>query len=344
VKFNLLTFGDHLTDPVTHTCTTVAERHQGIIDTAVAAEAAGFDGVNLGQHHAGEFVSVSPQMTLAAIAARTKTLRLGTAVTLIANNDPFLVAEDFAVLDVISNGRAEMMVGRGNLFPATYHLFGQDLADSRTLFAENIELVLKLWTEEKVSWKGLSRPPLDNVTLQPAPIQKPHPPLWIGGGGSTETAELAARLGLPLALPSAFGDPNSFVSVVREYKELFADYYGSADNARIAAPWHVHIERNGDDAKRNWKQRYLAYNEWFNSKVLEHNPDFKAKPLDYEWATTDGPAIAASPQEAIDRLGAAAELLEADVHLLYLDMGGAPVNETLDQIELIGSEVLPHLR
>jgi alkanesulfonate monooxygenase SsuD/methylene tetrahydromethanopterin reductase-like flavin-dependent oxidoreductase (luciferase family) len=344
VKFNLLTFGDHLEDPVTKTRVSVADRHQGIMDTGVAAETAGFDGVNLGEHHAGEFVTVSPPVTLAAVAARTSTLRLGTAVTLIANNDPVRIAEDYAILDLVSHGRTELVVGRGNLFPATYRLFGQDLEDSRTLFEQHIELVLKLWTEKNVSWSGLGRAPLEDVTLQPFPAQKPHPPMWIGGGGSAETAELAARLGLPIMLPSSFSDPNKFVPVVQEYQERFARYHGSADSARVGAPWHVHIERNSQDAKRNWRPRYMAYHDWFGTQVGKHNPTYTPAPLDYDWATTNGPAIAASPAEAVDRLKIACELLEVDTSLLYLDMGGAPVNETLEQIDLICAELLPQLR
>lgn len=344
MKLNLLTFGDHLRDPVTGELTTVAERHNGIIDTAVAADAAGFGGVNIGEHHVGNFVSSSPPVTLAAVAARTERIRLGTAVTLLANIDPLRAAEDYSTLDVISGGRVDVVVGRGNLFPATYEVFGQQLADSRQLFEENIELLLRLWTEEKVTWKGLSRPPLHEVTLNPRPVQSPHPPLWIGGGGSPETAELAARLGLPLALPSAFADPYKFVPVVAAFTERWSALQGAdAVKPEVAASWHLHVERDSARAKARWEPRYAAYHQWFGDQVRLHNTDYKAPAFDYEWMLSKGSALAGSPAEVVDKLGMLGQILGADTHLVYLDMGGAPLRETMDMIELIGSDVIPQL-
>ncbi|MFE5700365.1 LLM class flavin-dependent oxidoreductase [Rhodococcus koreensis] len=341
MKMHLLTFGDHLQDPVTGHTTTVAERHRGIIESAVAAETAGFDGVNIGEHHAGEFVSVSPPVTLAAIAERTTDLRLGTAVTLLANLDPLRAAEDYAVLDIISGGRAEMVVGRGNLFPHTYELFGQSLDDSRRLFEENVELVLRLWTEESVTWNGSSRPALHDVTLQPKPLQLPHPPLWIGGGGSPETAHLAARLGLPLALPSGFSEPGRFKPVVKAYKEAFTS---TTSQPTIGACWHVHVAKTTQQARERWEPRFRAYHNWFGEIVKRQNPAFSTSELDFDWSVTEGSAIAGSPEEVIDRLGRLSEALEVDTNLIYLDSGGAPQAETMDMIELIGHEVLPKLR
>lgn len=344
MKLNLLTFGDHITDPVTGQSTTVAERHNGIIESAVAADAAGFNGVNIGEHHGGRFVTSSPPVTLAAIAGRTSRLRLGTAVTLAANIDPFRAAEDYATLDVLSGGRADMMVGRGNLFGATYDMFGQSLDDSRQLFEENIELILKLWTSDNVTWKGLSRPPLHDVTINPKPVQDPHPPLWIGGGGSPETAELAARLALPLALPSAFADPTRFVPVVQTYRERFTVHHGSAaPKPSVAASWHMHVAPKSQDAHDRWESRYQAYHLWFGEQVMEHNPNYSAPRFDYPWMLTEGAALAGSPAEVVDKLRRQAELLDADTHLVYLDMGGAPLPETLAMIDLIGAEVIPQL-
>jgi alkanesulfonate monooxygenase SsuD/methylene tetrahydromethanopterin reductase-like flavin-dependent oxidoreductase (luciferase family) len=344
MKLNLLTFGDHLPDPVTGETTTVAERHNGIVESFVAADAAGFFGANLGEHHVGNFVSSNPPVTLAAVAGRTSALRLGTAVTLLANLDPLRVAEDYATLDVLSGGRVDVVVGRGNLFPATYEVFGQQLDDSRQLFEENIELLLRLWTENDVTWKGLGRPPLNSVTLNPKPVQTPHPPLWIGGGGSPETAELAARLGLPLALPSAFADPSRFAPVVEAFVQRWQELQGvHATRPSIAASWHMHVERDSARAKQRWEPRYAAYHQWFGDQVRLHNPDYVAPRFDYEWMLTSGSALAGSPAEVVDKLGRLAERLQADTHLVYLDMGGAPLRETLEMIELIGSDVIPQL-
>ncbi|MFE5700753.1 LLM class flavin-dependent oxidoreductase [Rhodococcus koreensis] len=343
MRLNFLTFGDHLADPVTEHRTSVAERINGIVESAVAAEAAGFHGINIGEHHAGAFVSSSPPVTLAAIGSRTSTLRLGTAVTLIANLDPVRVAEDYAMLDVLSDGRAEVVVGRGNLFPSTYELFGLSLDDSRRLLEDNVELVLDLWTKDAVSWNGPGRPPFENLSLTPRPVQDPHPLLWIGGGGSPETAELAARLGLPLALPSAFADPTRFKPVVKDYRERFANAQGDTEVPRVAASWHMNVAKNSQEAKKRWAPRYEAYHQWFGKQVTEHGGEYKAAAFDFDWMLTEGSALCGSPAEVVDKLSRMATLLEAEDHLVYLDMGGIPLEETLDMIDLIGSEVIPHI-
>src|ERR1700722_13726379 len=188
MRFNTMTLGDLIKDPITGEQVSSVERHRTVVEVAVASEAAGFDGVNLGEHHGLDYVLSAPPVMLAAIAARTTKLRLGTAVTLMANLDALRAAEDYATLDVVSEGRAEMVVGRGNFFAGTYTLFGQSVDESRERFDEGVELLLQLWTGEEINWKGSFRPPIEDFRLQPPPVQQPHPPLWIGGGSSPETA------------------------------------------------------------------------------------------------------------------------------------------------------------
>lgn len=341
MKVSLVTFGDHMRDPVTGVLMSPAERHSMMIDGAVAAEAAGFWSANFGEHHAGEFCLASPPLLLSAVAARTTRLRLGTAVCLIANQDPLRIAEDYATLDNISGGRVDLVVGRGNLFPHTYALFGQSLDNSRQLFEENIKAVLDLWTGP-ASYSGIGRPAYEGVVLSPPPVQKPHPPLWIGGGGSAETAELAARLGLPIALPSAFSDPKKFLPVVRDYRERFAAH-GHAHAPEVAAFWHGNVGHDSEAVKARWRPRYQTYMEWFSAIVQEQNPGWSPHKFDFDWLLTEGPALAGSPQEVVDKLCAFAELLQADVNLIYLDMGGMPRGELLDMVGLMGSDVLPKL-
>ena len=342
MKLNLVTFGDYMADPITGVFMSQAERHHMMIDGAVAAEAAGFYGVNFGEHHAGAFAMASPVLLLSAIAARTSKLRLGTAVCLIANQDPLRVAEDFATLDVISDGRVDLVVGRGNLFAHTYDLFGQKMSDSRQLFEENIQAVLELWSGKPASFSGISRPAYKDVVLMPKPVQDPHPPLWIGGGGSAETAELAARLGLPIALPSAFSDPKRFLPIVEDYRERFASY-GHKHAPQVAAFWHGNVGRDSQAVKERWRPRYETYMNWFSDQVRSQNPGWAAHKFDYDWLLSEGPALAGSPQEVIDRLSLFSEMLKADVNLIYLDMGGMPGSELNDMIGLMGTDVIPKL-
>jgi alkanesulfonate monooxygenase SsuD/methylene tetrahydromethanopterin reductase-like flavin-dependent oxidoreductase (luciferase family) len=343
MRLSLMTLGDLVRDPVTGVLETPAERHRSVVEAAAAADEVGFHGVNIGEHHGLEYIYSAPPVILAAIAERTKNLRLSTAVTLAANLDPVRAAEDYATLDALSGGRTEMVVGRGNFFTSTYTLFGQDPEDSHELFGENVELLLRLWSGESVSWTGRSRPPLEDFTLQPPPVDVP--PLWIGGGASESTSELAARLGLNLMLPSAFGNPAIFAPVVDTYLERYAAF-GHTREPEIGACWHVNVAPTSQEARARWQPRYQAYFELMGTIIRRVNPNpppFINKPFDFDWLTSNGPAIVGSPEEVVDRLGQVSQALKTDVNLIYLDMGGQPADEYRAMVELIGDKVLPKL-
>ena len=343
MQLSLMTLGDLVTDPVTGRRETPAERHRAVVEAAAAADEVGFYGVNIGEHHGLEYIYSAPPVILAAIAERTRNLRLSTAVTLAANLDPVRVAEDYATLDVLSGGRMEMVVGRGNFFTSTYHAFGQDPEDSHELFGENIELILDLWSGRSVSWSGKFRAPLENFTLNPAP--EAMPAMWIGGGASESTTELAARLGLNLMLPSAFGNPAIFAPVVDNYLERYASY-GHSREPQIGACWHLNVDENSQRARERWEPRYRAYFELMGKIINRVNPDpppFIKKPFDYEWLTANGPAIVGSPEQVVDRLGTVSQTLKTNLNLVYLDMGGQPAAEYRAMVELIGDKVLPKL-
>ena len=239
MKLNLMSLGDYITDPITGELPTPAQRHRMLVEAAVVAESAGFNGVNIGEHHGIDYIYSAPPVVLAAIAERTTTLRLGTAVTLLANLDALRAAEDYATLDVLSNGRVDVVAGRGNFFASTYTLFGQSLDESRERFDEGVELFDKLWTSGPLKWTGEFRPPINGEALQPQPLQ-PRTPMWIGGGSSPETAELAARLGFKLMLPSAFGNPSVFQPVAETYREQYLQA-GHDTEPEVGGCWHVNV-------------------------------------------------------------------------------------------------------
>ncbi|WP_415830077.1 LLM class flavin-dependent oxidoreductase, partial [Kibdelosporangium persicum] len=170
----LLILGDHLPDPRTGQAPSEPDRIRAMVDQAVVAEEAGFTGVAIGEHHFTRYIISAPELLLATIAARTSTLRLSTGVTLLAHHDPVRVAEELATLDVLSDGRAELIVARG-VSKETDDAFGISAADLRPRFHEYLRLLLKLLQEQNVTWRGTFRSPLENVTTTPRPIQKPHP-------------------------------------------------------------------------------------------------------------------------------------------------------------------------
>jgi alkanesulfonate monooxygenase SsuD/methylene tetrahydromethanopterin reductase-like flavin-dependent oxidoreductase (luciferase family) len=345
VKFNLMSLGDLVTDPITGARPTGPQRHREFVERAVRAEAAGFNGVNIGEHHGIEYIFSAPPVMLAAIAARTTTLRLGTAVTLLANLDGLRIAEDYATLDALSNGRVEIVSGRGNFFTTTYDLFGQSLEESRDRFAENAELLVELWQGKPVHWSGRFRPPINGETLRPAPVQDAHDVMWLGGGSSEDSIRLAARLGWKLMLPTAFGRPMHFAPFVDLFLREW-DLAGHTHEPEIGALWHVWVAPTREQARAQWEPRYRAYLEWMQGLLHQVNPtvpSYNDRPFDFDWLTTEGPAICGSPDDVVERLMALATPLHANVHQVYMDMGGMPSDELFDAIELMGSAVMPEL-
>src|SRR6266540_4118580 len=191
MKLGLMTLGDLLEDPVTGTVMTPEERYRMLIDAAILCDESGFHSINLGEHHGLGYEISSPPVLLAAMAERTTRLRLSTAVALLANLDTLRLAEDYATVDVISGGRVEIVVGRGNFFASTYTLFGQTLDEA-------LDLLVRLWPGEGLHWQGRFRPPINGEPLMPRPLQRGIPPVWVGGGSSPDTATVAGRLGLKL--------------------------------------------------------------------------------------------------------------------------------------------------
>lgn len=340
----LLTLGDHLGDPITGAWPSQAQRHQSLVAQAVLAEEVGFHSVHLGEHHFCDYILSSPPVVLGAIAARTRTIRLSTGVTLGVNLDPVRVAEDYATVDLLSDGRVEPVVGRGTFFPHTFAAFGQDPRDARSIFAENVELLVRLWTEEEVTWSGQFRPPLERVTVQPRPVQQPRPPIWVGAGASRESVELAARLGLWLMLPTVFGTLDAFRPVVEHYEACWEAAGHDPAARRIGCCSHAHVAPDSAAARRSWEPRYRTYIEWVNDLQLRssggRNPGLGGFDFD---ALCRNVALCGSPAAVVERMGEMRELLHLDTHLLMFDLGGLPDAELRRTIELVGSDVLPQV-
>ncbi len=345
MDLGLLTLGDLITDPLTGRRRTHAERHRNFVDQAVLAEQVGFTSFHVGEHHFCDYISSSPPVVLAAIAERTTTLRLSTGVTLGVNLDPVRLAEDYATVDVLSGGRCEPCIGRGTFFPHTFAGFGQDPRTAHQVFAEHLELLLQLWTDDEVHWSGSFRTPLDGHTTTPRPVQRPRPPVWLGAGASATSVELAARLGLWLMLPTVFGTPEHFVPMVELYEQRWAEHGHDPAQRRIGCVSHAFVDRDSAAAKRRWEPRYRAYIEWVND-LQSRSSEGRNRGLggfDFE-ALCRATALCGSPAEVLDRMGRIQELLHLDTHVMMCDMGGMPDDELFATIELFGSDLLPTVR
>ena len=193
MRFGVISLGDNRPDVLTGRHRTAVEHHRELLQLAERAESLGFDSFHVGEHHGCDYITSPPSVVLGAAAMRTRRITLSTATALLPIHDPVRFAEDYATVDVLSNGRAEVIVSRG-IIARSYGDFGYPYEDSRELFKENIDLLLRLWQEEEVDWKGRFRKPISGYTAQPRPVQDPHPPIWIGGGFSDESVLLLSLI------------------------------------------------------------------------------------------------------------------------------------------------------
>src|SRR3984957_20247298 len=213
------------------------QRMRELIEEAELADQLGLDVFAIGEHHRPDFLVSSPAVVLAAIAVRTKTIRLSSAVTVLSSDDPVRVFQDFAHVDLLSVGRAEIMAGRGS-FIESFPLFGYDLDDYDDLFAEKLELLLELRTSSHVTWSGAHRPPLTDAGVWPRPVQDPLP-VWVAVGGSPQSVVRAGTLGLPLTLAIIGGQPERFVPLVELYRRSVAAAGHDSAEARVAINTHA---------------------------------------------------------------------------------------------------------
>ena len=255
LEVGLASLGDLLSHPHTGHLATERQRHRSLIDQAVLAEGLGFTSVHLGEHHFSDYMLSCPPVVLAAIGERTERVTLSTSVTLAGNLDPVRMAEDYATLDVLSGGRAELVLGRGHLFVRTYEGFGHPVETARERYDENVALLCRLLREENVTWEGRFRSPLNGHTTRPRPLD--DLPVWIGAG-SRESASLAAELGCHLMLPSVFGRPEIFRGTVAAYRQRWEELGKDWADARVGAISHTHVAKTTQEARKRFEPFYTT--------------------------------------------------------------------------------------
>lgn len=334
VEYGLISLADHLADPTTGQQISQRQRLNELVDQIVLAEEVGLDVFGVGEHHFGNYILPSPELVLAVAAGRTEHITLGTSVSLLANIDPVRYAEKLSVLDVLSNGRAEATFARG-ASQRTASAFGiDDFDELRPRFAESLRLVLRLLSESEVTWSGEYRSGLDCVRIEPRPIQEPYPTMWVGGGLSNVSAELAADLGLPLMLPSLFRWPVDFREIADHYR---ARTSGLGFTPRVGFPTYLHIARTSQEAKARWRPHLEHYSEF----AMEIRGSF-GRPTDFD-SLLDGPAVCGSPAEVAERISEINQTLTLDRQQFLIDVGGLPWPVVAEVIELLATETLPNV-
>ena len=305
---------------------------------AVWAEEAGFDAVGIGERHAAPFPSSSPTVLLAHLAAVTTRVRLLSTVTVLPLLDPVRVAEDHATIDHLSQGRVELVIGKGN-DPVQNQLFGYDLADQWDLNREEYELLRRLWREERVTWSGTSRPPLTDATTLPRPCQQPIP-VWHGSASSTASTELAARFGEPLFSANAFHPAEEDTRLAAHHRQRLAAHGHDPASAVVGIGCGgLYVAERSQDAVEAFRPFHRAF---LQTPGARHNaPEF----TDVEEAVARGPLLVGSPAQVEDKLHRwDAEFGGVDV--LQVGVEGIGVGEAAQKasLELFLAEVAPGLR
>ncbi len=315
-----------------------AERLHDLLEEIELADQVGLDVFGVGEHHRADYAVSSPAVVLAAAAARTKKIKLTSAVTVLSSDDPVRVFQDFATLDLISGGRAEIMVGRGS-FIESFPLFGYDLRDYDELFTEKLNLLLKLRSGDAISWAGRHRPALDNATVYPRPLQEL--PIWIAVGGTPQSVVRAGTLGLPMALAIIGGAPERFVPFV----ELFRDSARKAGHDPAKIP--LSINSHGliaDTPQEAVEIAYPPYAEVMGRIGRERGwPPPTRRQFDVE-RSPRGSMLLGSPDEVADKILREHELFGNQRFLIQFTVGPTPHDNVMRSIELFGTKVAPQVR
>jgi probable LLM family oxidoreductase len=337
MEIGAFTFGDIAPDPVNGRVDP-ARRMRDLVEEIVLADQVGLDVFGVGEHHRPDFVVSSPAIVLAAAAERTSRIRLTSAVSVLSSDDPVRVFQQFSTLDLLSGGRAEIMAGRGS-FIESFPLFGYDLDDYDSLFVEKLDLLLRLRAEERVTWSGRHRAPIEDRAVYPRPVQDPLP-VWVAVGGTPGSAVRIGSLGLPMALAIIGGMPERFVPFVDLFRRSAAEA-GHDPTPALSINMHGFI---ADTSQAAADDAFPPLAAMMNRIARERG----FAPLDraaFE-ASRDlrGANLVGSPAEIVDRILFHHSLFAHDRFLLQVIGGAMPHAKIMRSIELLGTEVAPAVR
>ncbi|HEY0120114.1 MAG TPA: LLM class flavin-dependent oxidoreductase [Cellulomonas sp.] len=340
IELGIDTFGDVTVDAGGHRLSQ-AQVLRNVVEQGVLADQVGLDAVGIGEHHRDDFAVSSPEVVLAAIAARTSRVRLGSAVTVLSSDDPVRVFERFSELDAISDGRAEITVGRGS-FVESFPLFGYDLSQYEELFEDKLALFARLLDGGSVTWRGTTRAPIDGLTVYP-PVEHGRLRTWVGVGGSPESVVRTAKYGFPLMLAIIGGDPVRFRPFVDLYHRALGEL-GTAgiEGARLVGQHSPgHLAATDDEARDQlWPHYYRSIARVGRERGW---PPPTRESFD-EAAGPDGALFVGSPETVAAKIVRSARALGLDRFDLKISNGTLPAHLTTTAIELYGTEVAPAVR
>ncbi|MDQ3862384.1 MAG: LLM class flavin-dependent oxidoreductase [Actinomycetota bacterium] len=316
-----------------------AQRLLNLLEEIELADQVGLDVFGVGEHHRPDYAVSAPAVVLAAAAERTKNIRLTSAVTVLSSDDPIRVFQDFATLDLISSGRAEIMAGRGS-FIESFPLFGYDLKDYDELFAEKLDLLLKVRESERVTWSGKHRAPLDDAGVYPRPVQDPLP-VWIAVGGTPQSVVRAGLLGLPLAIAIIGGQPERFTPLAQLYRQAASQVGHDPARMAISINSHTYVAETSQQAGDEYFPTYAAMMNRIGRErgwAPMNRGQFEAG------RSPRGALLVGSPEEVAEKILFEHELFGNQRFMAQISVGTLSHDKVMRAIELFGTEVAPAVR
>ncbi len=315
------------------------QRLQELISEIKLADEIGLDAFGIGEHHRKDYAVPSPEIVLAAASTVTKNIKLGSAVTVLSSSDPVKVYQNFAMIDLLSDGRAELMVGRGS-FTESFPLFGYRLSDYNALFEEKLDLLLKINEQEQITWSGKLRPSLNNQYVLPRAVNE-QLKIWIAAGGTPESVARAGRLGLSLIIAVIGGYPRQFAPLFRLYKDEYQRYGHPMEDYAVGIHSHLFL---GEDSSRTADFYYPYYAKQMDRVGRDRGwPPYQRHQFEMGRGK-DGALFVGDPSEVTDKILMQAEMFGLTRFMAHVDVGGPPHKELMQSIELFGTKVAPEVR
>jgi probable LLM family oxidoreductase len=335
IELGLDTFGD-ISDGPDGRPLHAAQVIRNLVDEAVLADAVGVDFIGVGEHHRADFAVSSPEMVLAAVASRTKRIRLGSAVTVLSSDDPIRVFQRFSTLDALSNGRAEIILGRGS-FTESFPLFGFDLNQYEALFDEKLDLFAAVLKQQPVTWRGATRPPLENQSVYPK-TESGRLTTWIGVGGTPQSVMRAAQYGMPMMLAIIGGEPKRFAP----YADLYRRVLKEMGKAELPVGVHSHGFVGETDAQAR-EDLFVDYKRMRDKIGAERGwPPLTS--ADFEREIEHGSLYVGSPETVARKIAATVKTLGVSRFDMKYSAGPLSHEKVMHSIELYGREVIPSVR
>ena len=336
MEIGIYTFVDRTPDPQTGQTISAAQRLADLLEEVELADQVGLDVFAVGEHHRPEYVASAPAVILGAAAARTKNIRLSSAVTVLSSDDPVRVFQQFSTVDLLSGGRAEIMAGRGS-FIESFPLFGYSLDDYDSLFSEKLEMLLEIRSNEKLNWSGKHRAPVKGLGIYPRPLQDPLP-VWIAVGGTPGSVIRAGKLGLPIAFAIIGGDPRQFAPLVQLYLDTGEAAGFTRDQLKVSINSHAFVA----DTSQAAADTYYGPYAYVMSKIGQERGWPPMNRAQFERMRAHGGSLlVGDPQEVIDKILYEHELFGHDRFLAQMEVGTMPHKQLMRAIELLGTKVAP---